>query len=242
MLVPWRLLDCCFGFGYYCWCLAASSCHQTRYAIAARSAAAAPLCHRPSLFLFLLCLSEQGEPAAETQQTLHARWIPPRLTGAQGIALKRSLQHCWKKGRRDGPALLACCCSSCCTQARGAYCSVCPPPPPSPRARPSAAAPSRPTRAVLVANTAHLRPASSCCPRAWLRSTHHSLATHLSPPTSHSPSTHPRPSIIPPTHPRASPRPLARSFGPASRQKRYVHANVVSLLPHTPSPARPLRA
>jgi hypothetical protein len=109
VLVPWRLLDCCFGFGYYCWCLAASSCHQTRYAIAARSAAAAPLCHRPSLFLFLLCLSEQGEPAAETQQTLHARWIPPRLTGAQGIALKRSLQHCWKKGRRDGPALLACC-------------------------------------------------------------------------------------------------------------------------------------
>ena len=45
---------------------------------------AAPLCQPPSLSL--LCLSEQGEPAAETHQTLHARWIPPRLTGAQGIA------------------------------------------------------------------------------------------------------------------------------------------------------------
>jgi hypothetical protein len=66
----------------------------------------------------------------------------------------------------------------------------------------------------------------------------HSLTTH-SPPTSHLPPlthspTHPRPSIIPPTRPRASPRPLARSFGPASRQKRYVHANVVSLFPTHP--------
>ena len=84
-------------------CLAASSCHQTRYAIAARSAAA-PLCHRPSLSL--LCLSEQGEPAAETQQTLHARWIPPRLTGAQGIS-SFSLQH-WREGRKEGATNLPC--------------------------------------------------------------------------------------------------------------------------------------
>jgi hypothetical protein len=76
-------------------CLAASSCLQTRYTIAARSAAA-PLCHPPSLFL--LCLSEQGEPAAETHQTLHARWIPPRLTGAQGIVLAATLEE--RKARR----------------------------------------------------------------------------------------------------------------------------------------------
>jgi hypothetical protein len=62
---------------------------------------------RPPLLLLhrypIRRLSEQGETAAETSQTLRARWIPPRLTAPKGHPFL-SLQH-WKKGRREEPLL-----------------------------------------------------------------------------------------------------------------------------------------
>jgi hypothetical protein len=102
VLVPWRLPACLVY--YCCWPLSwsVSLLHlATRHGTPSQHDLL--LLHRCAIGrLFLLCLSEQGEPAAETHQTLHARWIPPRLTGAQGIALVATLEE-----RKARPCLLA---------------------------------------------------------------------------------------------------------------------------------------
>jgi len=138
------------------------------------------------------------------------------------------------------PALLACCCSSCCTQARGAL--QCPPSAAALAACPPVCHRTLQASACALLQTPPTTASLLPCPdlprpRAWLPFATHSLTSHT--PVQHP--SHPHSHPPQPRRPRASPRPLARSFGPASSQKRYVHAAPFPL-PHTTSPARPFRA
>ena len=103
--VPWRLPDC-LSVSLVVHCL--SRCfilppdtvhHRSTICCCTVVPPAVSFCS-----CFCVCLSK-GSQQPKPFRTLHARWILPRPTGAQGLS-SFSLQH-WKRGRRDDPTLLA---------------------------------------------------------------------------------------------------------------------------------------